>query len=33
MAFDVLTIPAMSAEVERLFLSVELVITERRART
>jgi hypothetical protein len=33
MAFDFLAIPAMSAEVERLFSSAGLVITERRART
>ncbi|KAH0405435.1 hypothetical protein KCU89_g55, partial [Aureobasidium melanogenum] len=33
MAFDVLAIPAMSAEVERLFSSAGLVITKRRART
>lgn len=33
MAFDVLAVPAMSAEVERLFSSAGLVITERRART
>lgn len=33
MAFNVLAVPAMSAEVERLFSSAGLVITERRART
>jgi hypothetical protein len=32
MAFDVLAVPVMSAEVERLFSSAGLVITERRAR-
>jgi hypothetical protein len=33
MAFDVLALPAMSTEVEKLFSSAGLVITERRART
>jgi hypothetical protein len=33
MAFDILAVPAMSAEVERLFSSAGLVVTERRART
>jgi len=33
MAFNVLTVLAMSAEVERLFSLARLVITERRART
>jgi hypothetical protein len=33
MAFDILAVPAMLAEVERLFSSAGLVVTERRART
>ena len=32
MAFDVLSIPAMSAECERVFSSAKLLLTDRRAR-
>jgi hypothetical protein len=33
MAFDILAVPAMLAEVKRLFSLADLVVTERRART